>query len=99
MKIKTQNLTGEALDWAVAKSAGRLDTPITFKTWPGAEFIDIHLYGGRPQVCTPYDRQEYADFAPSTDWSQGGPIIEREGFQISRSTTRRPGLPDGAKSH
>ena len=56
MKIKTSELTGAALDWAVAKCEGidftRLDN------------------GGWTADC----------FTPSEDWSQGGPIIEREGI-------------------
>ncbi len=47
--MKTSELTGAALDWAVAKCEGyRLD-------------------------LVPED-----NYTPSTDWSQGGPIIERE---------------------
>ena len=52
--MKTAELNGPALDWAVAKCE------------VGEEFIgeidDPHFY--------------------STDWSQGGPIIEREGITI-----------------
>lgn len=49
MKIKVSELTGAALDWAVAKCEG-------LRTY-------IEVVEG---------------FKPSTDWSQGGPIIERE---------------------
>ncbi len=52
--MKTNELTGAALDWAVAKCE------------VGEEFIgeidDPHFY--------------------STDWAQGGPIIEREGLDL-----------------
>jgi len=54
MKIKTSDLTGTALDWAVGYIMGEklriLDRQIV---WP-------------------------EDYSPSTDWAQGGPIIERE---------------------
>lgn len=50
--MKTAELTGAALDWAVAKCEG-------LRTY-------IEVVEG---------------FKPSTDWAQGGPIIERE--QIS----------------
>ena len=53
MKIKTSELTGAALDWAVAKCEGIQDS----------EFVRTHM-----------DAWTY-----STDWAQGGPIIEREG--------------------
>lgn len=49
MKSKTADLTGSALDWAVAKCEG---------------FLCDYEYSG---ALAPY----------STDWSQGGPIIER----------------------
>jgi hypothetical protein len=50
MKIKTSELTGTALDWAVA--------------------VCEHNVGWEPEG---EDRDYY-----STDWAQGGPIIERE---------------------
>ena len=63
MKIKTQDLTGPALDWAVAKCEGftphqtyMYDTPTLWKIG--------HRY------------------SPSTDWAQGGPIIEREKISV-----------------
>lgn len=52
MKIKTDKLTGAALDWAVAVSEGATDEYLQDLT--------------RPTNC----------YTPSTDWAQGGPIIE-----------------------
>ena len=49
--MKTSELTGAALDWAVSMA----------ENWAGADF-----------EVKPY----------STDWSQGGPIIEREKIAI-----------------
>jgi hypothetical protein len=54
--MKTSELTGAALDWAVAKCEGMLAEP-----W---------LWGDEQEVLMRYKF--------STDWSQGGPIIERE---------------------
>jgi hypothetical protein len=54
MKIKTSELTGAALDWAVA------------------ECENVYCFDG--------------SYTPSTDWAQGGPIIEREGIDICTST-------------
>jgi len=56
MKIKTSELTGAALDWAVAKCEGRKDND--FGWW-------------------------WDNYKPSTDWSQGGPIIERSSMEFS----------------
>jgi hypothetical protein len=55
MKIKTNELTGAALDWAVAKCEGGVGENQLLGAW----------------------------YAPSTNWSQGGPIIEREGMTIA----------------
>ena len=53
MKIKTQDLTGAALDWAVAKA------------------LNLDYY-----------QPDYGPSEPefSTDWAQGGPIIDRTGI-------------------
>lgn len=53
--MKTSELTGTALDWAVAQC------------WYGEEYdMSIPLFS------------DGLLFAPSTNWSHGGPIIERE---------------------
>ena len=61
MKIKTSELTGAALDWAVAKCEGD-----EFVAEPGVNGIGME-----------YEATRY-----STNWSQGGPIIEREGITL-----------------
>lgn len=61
--MKTSELTGRALDWAVAKCEGG-----TIRTENG-----VFLNQG--------DGYDY--FTPSTYWAQGGPIIEREGINLS----------------
>ena len=60
MKIKTSELQGAALNWAVAKCIYEPD--------------DVVICDGRVFA---YD-DATKGFNPSTDWSQGGPIIERE---------------------
>ena len=55
--MKTSELTGAALDWAVAKCEG-----IETKNYSGALTI----------------RYDGDWWQPSTEWTQGGPIIERE---------------------
>lgn len=61
MKVKTSELTGAALDWAVAKCGGWIKGDITHPKF-------CRLW--RDQIRTP------AAY-PSTDWAQGGPIIEK----------------------
>jgi hypothetical protein len=77
MKIKTYELIGNSLDWAVAKCEGgiylRPSVRNSFWMWPG-------------------EPARYSKQAPSysTDWAQGGPIIERE--KIDLLTEKR--MPD-----
>ena len=66
-KIKTSELTGAALDWAVAKCEGVLAPD------------GVHL---SDEYCDSLHHDQDGGF--STDWAQGGPIIEREGITISR---------------
>ena len=70
MKLKTSELQGAALDWAVANCE-----------FPDANTQDIEVWV-QPLPC---DDLEDFKFQPSTDWAQGGPIIERE--RISTQTT------------
>ena len=69
--MKTNELTGAALDWAVAKCEGGTDfwydTIATY--WIKLDGKDRALSKGWSQ-----------SFTPSSDWAQGGPIIEREGI-------------------
>jgi hypothetical protein len=67
MKIKTSDLTLLALDWAVAK--------ITNPEWWDDGYMD-----GDPMAAL--DMDDGAVYSPSTNWAQGGPIIEREGIAI-----------------
>lgn len=66
--IKTADLTGPALDWAVAKCGGVNDEA-------------FRLYY-EPTESTDYDSHGYPEFHYSTVWAQGGPIIEREGMHV-----------------
>jgi hypothetical protein len=76
MKIKTSELTGAALDWAVAKCEGHeIDSLMGGAVW---YWLKCSLTGALEVVEV---------FTPSTDWSQGGPIIEREGIATSPHDT------------
>lgn len=61
--MKTSELTGAALDWAVAKCEGH----------------NVFIKHAPVQVMyTPKGKRSWYIYTPSTNWSQGGPIIERE---------------------
>lgn len=71
--VKTSELTGKQLDWAVAK----------------CEKVSVGVcLGGylalRASIkASPYSARGYS---PSTDWCQGGPIIEREHITVGPHT-------------
>jgi hypothetical protein len=74
--MRTSELTGAALDWAVAKCEG---------------YTDLHKIDGRmahePQLGMYPPRRAYGvmdlfELGFSTDWSLAGPIIEREKIGI-----------------
>ena len=86
MKIKTADLIGPAIDWAVAKCEGlplRRD-PMGFKTGQQAGWW---VWGGEGQNeivgHLKTRRNQHDGYSPSTNWSQGGPIIEREKLSAS----------------
>jgi hypothetical protein len=63
--MKTAELTGAALDWAVAKCEG---------VGLGPRGFVVYYYEGEPAM-----------WQPSTDWAQGGPIIERWEIDTNKS--------------
>ena len=73
-QVKTSELTGAALNWAVAK----------------CEYDNRRYHYGstcfNPNTKSVYETEELrkigVNFAPSTNWTQGGPIIEREHISL-----------------
>ena len=67
MKIKTNELKGRALDWAVATACG----------------LSIEMFGKCFEASWLHDRPDGSrsritgTFRPSVDWSHGGPLIDR----------------------
>ena len=66
--MKTIELTGAALDWAVAKADG-----LEFVVMNGGVFIP-----DEDGVDDPYR------YRPSTAWEDGGPILDRENIEVFR---------------
>jgi hypothetical protein len=67
--MKTSELTGAALDWAVAKCEPDDTLAIYFDESTGEP------------LCHD-DWPNNQEYKPSTDWAQGGPIIEREKIAV-----------------
>lgn len=68
--MKISELTGAELDVAVGLALG----------------LDVEIDGSRCIRNLPYDpicgAGDFVGYSPSTDWSQGGPIIERERIEV-----------------
>ena len=73
MKVKTTELTGIALDYAVALASGatafQSDDIRWFFTLHGDTYVLSSGWGGM-------------SYQPSDNWAQGGPIIEQEGITL-----------------
>jgi hypothetical protein len=68
--MKTNELTGAALNWAVALCEG----------WAGTTASD--KIGSYPWLIKGERNMHPKSFRPSTNWMQGGPIIESERIGI-----------------
>ncbi len=69
--MKTSELIGPALDWAVAKCENTGKLIKLGYVYEIVVNISADLGGGE------------AVYTPSTDWAQGGPIIERENIWLT----------------
>lgn len=75
MLIETKDLDGPAIDWAVGKANGWIDYP--------EDSIEQGSLWHLEPAKAPFDKTLLkSHFSPSTDWAQGGPIIEREKMAI-----------------
>lgn len=69
MKVKTADLIGPALDWAVAECLG-------------ATRIQLYEYNGRRMIRVSLPEDIHAPWEPSRYWGQGGPLIQRECLDV-----------------
>lgn len=80
--IPTSELEGAALDWAVARAVGHAVSVNSNIPWgrtepDGPAFVEHHVdepWPGADSGVMPW--------RPSTDWSQGGPLIRVRGARI-----------------
>ena len=71
--MKTSELSGTALDWAAAKCEG---LPQTLWMTPDQKKVS-HVGFGIP----------FIKYRPSSNWAQGGPIIEMAGISTAQEST------------
>lgn len=77
MKIKTADLIGPALDWAVAKCEGY---ECQFEDEVSGPWLV-------PQEGFLHDEKPLSRYSPSTKWAQGGPLIAKEGTYLRSNDT------------
>lgn len=79
MKHQVSTLTGALLDAAVAKAEDRFDVQLN------GDELAFYAREGDPEYTSP---GEGAYFEPSSNWGEGGPIIERKQIVISWHNNR-----------
>ena len=94
--MKTSDLTGPALDWAVAKAEGMperivfgrgavRDTGYCVERPNGTRLFYVlrNVWDRWVEKCETHPwGAGVSVYTPSTNWSQGGPIIERENLSV-----------------
>jgi hypothetical protein len=86
MKLKTSELHGAALDWAVAKCEGYV-VEFRYSHHRNESWVVCDMH----QDCRPSDNCDegrWQMFVPSNVWQDGGPIIQREKIGVSYDTER-----------
>jgi hypothetical protein len=78
MKVKTDELNGPALNWAVALCEGATE-----------EWRDSAPFFWTGSPCIRIDGHD-VDYHPSENWLHGGHILEREKIQLSGGKAVRP---------
>lgn len=76
MKMKASELNGAALDWAAGFAIGH-------------KVQHSNNLGGL-SISEPYSKDDRHVWSPSTDWSQGGPLIEQ--LQVAVDSPRQTNL-------
>lgn len=78
LKIKTSELTGAALDWAVAIALG--GTP---ERPQDGQFINAN---GARWLAGFHQHAPSASYCPSTNWAQCGPLIDQFGLSLDNAS-------------
>ena len=71
MEINVNELSGSALDWAVAKAIGAY----------AAANGSSEIWGCKIWSVPGFENMRWDDWTPSTDWAHGGPLIDK--FKMS----------------
>lgn len=82
--VKINDLSGAALDWAVAEADKSKGDEVIFYGEKGQTFVGRFIKSRN---------QEFLPYEPSTDWEHGGPLIEKHRMSLSYFPT----YPDTSK--
>lgn len=83
IEVKTADLIGPALDWAVANAAG---WPVEIK--PHGQYSNAstgHKLKARSYRLWMVSDVDPEECTPSSDWSQGGPLIEKHTSTVTHA--------------
>lgn len=83
IELKTSDLTGEALNWSVAKALG-LHVYLAEPNYGNPHCVMIH--GKKPGRFLPFQER----YMPSTDWKQGGPLMDEYAKSFSVVESSKP---------
>ena len=85
VEVKTEELVGPALDWAVAKSCGyecgrlpRIGNTFGCNLPNGLQYVIGRLCG-----ASIAEELNARFFRPSTDWAQGGPLLDKYDISLN----------------
>lgn len=87
IEVKTAELIGPALDWAVAETEG-IQRFVMGNDWPGNSVVADAADRDRVVICNMIGQLVVSrggwsnGWNPSTDWAQGGPLIEKYAVKI-----------------
>ncbi|KTC59087.1 phage protein NinX family protein [Pseudomonas savastanoi] len=98
VEVKTADLVGKALDYATAKAAG-IPMFEMGESWPGNAAV-TEATKVNPAVICDLKRGLYLEaslrsvpWSPSTDWGQGGPLIEKHAVTLTPFAINFGGAP------
>lgn len=88
IEVKTAELVGPALDWAVAEAEG-IQRFVMGNDWPGNSAVSDAADRDRVVICNLIGRLVVArggwsdEWKPSASWAQGGPLIDKHKVSIA----------------
>lgn len=92
MKMKVSELEDVQLNYLIAKAVGKDVTDVEFVLCYNVDDPDHEFLCPKGRVIDEIGAFQMDDYQPSTDWGQGGPLIEAHGIntKVHCSTNGKP---------